>query len=74
MEFQLFTFITFFVGISCLQKDGFYSEGINALRKTVNEYKNAYQNSLRAGNDDPTVSYYLRFKLIIFIVVLPISL
>ena len=56
MEFQLFTLITFFVGISCHRKDGFHSEGINALKKTVNEYKSGSQNRLRAGNDDPTVS------------------
>ena len=62
MKFQLYTFVTFFLGTSCFQTDDFHIQGLNALRKTVNEFKSAHQGRLRMGNDDPTVSCSYRFK------------
>jgi len=54
MKFQLYTVVTFFLGTSCFQTDDFHIQGLNALRKTVNEFKSAHQGRLRMGNDDPT--------------------
>ena len=62
MKFQLCIFVTFFLGISCFQKNDFHNQGIDALKKTVNEFKSLYQGRLRTGNDDPTVSYNSKFE------------
>ena len=57
MKLLLSTFLTFFLGISCFQKDVFQSDVKKALKQTVNEYQtNEYQKRLETGNDDPTVS------------------
>ena len=56
MRFLLFTFLTFFLGISCHQKDGFQSEVKVALEEIVNEYRSSFLHRPKGGNNDPTVS------------------
>ena len=56
MRFLLFAFLTFFLGISCHQKDGFQSEVKVALKEIVNEYRSSFLHRPKGGNNDPTVS------------------
>ena len=56
MRFLLCTFLTFFLGISCHQKDGLQSEVKVVLKEIVNGYLSSFQYRPQGGNNDPTVS------------------